>query len=443
MSKHTSVAAAVLSLPLLVVACSSGGEQAAGAGGGGRGGRGGRGGGPVPVVTAAAQQATVPVTLPAVGTVEAITTVQVRGQVTGQLIAIHFAEGQEVRKGQPLFSLDPRPFQAALQQAQAVLARDTATLQNAQTQQGRLENLFQRGLIPRDQYESQRANAAALAATVEADKAAIENARLNLQYAEIKSPITGRTGALGIHVGDLVRANDTTPLVVINQLSPVYVTFAVPGRYLNDIRRYQARKPLPVTAVTPAGTGSGAPPPPVSPSSASDGADGAAAARVAGGATADGGPGATRGTVSFIDNAVDPTTGTIRLKGTFPNTSRDLWPGSFVQVTLELAMQQDAVVVPAVAVQASQDGQYVYVVKADRTVEMRPVKVERQHGDRVVIAEGVTPGDVIVTEGHLRLVPGATVSERGEMAGRGAEGGRGVEGSRPGKEAKSGGAGGR
>jgi multidrug efflux system membrane fusion protein len=448
MSKHTSLAAVLLSLPLLVVACSSGGERAAAPEGGGRGGRGGRGGA-VPVVTARAENVPVPVTLPAVGTVEAITTVQVRAQVTGQLIAIHFAEGQEVKQGQPLFSLDRRPFEATLQQAKAVLARDTATLQNAQSQQGRLENLFGRGLIPKDQYESQRANAAALAATVEADKAAVENAQLNLQYTDIKAPLTGRTGALGIHVGDLVRANDTTPLVVINQLTPVYVTFSVPGRYLGDIRRFQARKPLGVTAVTPAAAATGNAPPPVSPSSAGVGADAAAAATPPAGGSADAG-GAARGTVSFIDNTVDPTTGTIRLKGTFPNARRELWPGSFVQVTLELAMQQNALVVPAVAVQASQEGQYVYVVKPDRTVEMRPVKVERQHGDRAVIAEGVVAGDVVVTEGHLRLVPGATVSERGETAGRGAEGegrgarsGRGAEGRGPASEAKNGGAAGR
>ena len=237
------------------------GPPAAGSGGGrrrrrrrGGGWPGGRGGGSVPVVTAHVVSKSMPVTLPAVGTVEAISTVQIRAQVTGQLSAIHFAEGQDVQKGQPLFSLDPRPFQAALQQAEAVLARDAATLQNAQAQQTRGENLFQRGLIPRDQYESQRASAAALAATVAADTAAIESARLNLQYADIRAPISGRTGTLGVHAGDLVRANDTIPLIVINQLSPVYVTFSVPGRYLTDIRRYQARTPLPVSAVAPEGS---------------------------------------------------------------------------------------------------------------------------------------------------------------------------------------------
>ena len=215
----------------------------------------------MPVTTARAEQKAVPVTVPAVGTVEAMSSVQIRSQVTGQLTAIHFTEGREVRQGDPLFSLDPRPFQAALQQAQAVLARDTATLQNAQAQQSRADALFQRGLLARDQYESQRASAAALTATVEADKAAIETARLNLKYTEITAPISGRTGALGAHVGDLVRANDTSPLVVINQMSPIYVTFSVPGRFLPDIRRYQAQKPLSVNATSPRALGPESPPP--------------------------------------------------------------------------------------------------------------------------------------------------------------------------------------
>jgi multidrug efflux system membrane fusion protein len=349
-------------------------------------------------VTAKAERKAVPVTIPAVGTVEAMASVAIRAQVTGQLRAIHFEEGTEVGQGQPLFSLDPRPFQAALQQAEAVLARDTATLQNAQAAQTRGDALFQRGLIARDQNDAQRANAAALTATVEADKAAIETTRLNLQYTEIASPINGRTGSLGSHAGDLVRANDTTPLVIINQLTPVYVTFSVPGRFLSDVQRYQARKPLSVTAAAP----------PAAPEA------GAASAANAG---------AAHGTVAFIDNAVDVTTGTIRLKATFPNSNHQLWPGAFVQVTLNLTTEPDAVVVPATAVQTSQEGQYVFVVKPDRTVEMRTVKVERQQGDEMVIAGGISPGDEVVTDGQLRLTPGARVSERGERGGRSGEAG--------------------
>jgi multidrug efflux system membrane fusion protein len=344
-----------------------------------------------------------PVTIGAVGTVEASSTVDIRAQVTGQLSAIHFREGQDVAAGTPLFSLDERPFRAALQQAEAVLARDTAQSANAQGQLKRYTDLFNRGLIARDQYETQTATANALQATLEADKAAVENARLNLQYAEIKAPIAGRTGALNVHVGDLVRANDTTPLVTINQLSPVYVTFSVPGRLLADVRRYSAMKPLTV-AVRPSGAVQEAPNGPA-----------ATNGTVAASATApEGAPAAARagetGTVTFIDNAVDPTTGTIKLKATFPNRTRALWPGSFVQATLTLTTNPSALVVPAVAVQTGQQGQFVYVVKEDHTVEVRPVRLDREVGTDAVIAQGLAPGERVVTDGQLRLTPGARVA---------------------------------
>ena len=364
-------------------------DPAAGAGRGGRGG-GRAGGGPVPVVTAKAVRKSVPLTVPAVGTVEAIAGIQIRAQVTGQLTAVHFREGLDVKQGDPLFSLDARPFKAALAQAEAALARDTATLHNLEGQQARAETLFQRGLIPKDQFDSQRASTAALAATVDADKAAIETARLNVVYTEIVAPISGRTGSLGVHVGDLIRANDTTPLVVINQMDPIYVTFSVPGRFLADIQRYQAQRALSVVAAVPG----------------SSDADVTASAATA------------TGVVTFVDNNVDSTTGTIVLKGTFPNARRQLWPGSFVRVTLSLTTNSSAIVVPVTAVQASQDGQFIYVVKADRTVEMRKVKVERQQGDDVVIAEGISEGDVVVTDGQLRLTPGARIAEPGESGGR-------------------------
>lgn len=409
MPKHARPSAAFVLCSLFLTSCTAGGDSPGAAPAGGAPGRGGRGaGGPVPVVTARAVQKTVPVVVPAVGTVEAVSSVQIRSQVTGQLTAIHFTEGRDVRQGDPLFSLDPRPFQSALLQAQAVLARDAATLQNAKSQQSRADALFQKGLLARDQYESLRASAEALTATIEADKAAIETARLNLKYTDITAPISGRTGALGAHVGDLVRANDTTPLVVINQTAPIYVTFSVPGRFLSDIRRYQARKPLSVIAMPPQALGD-------------DNAAPADAGRVSqpgGAASVPGeGPalqsGAARGVLTFIDNAVDSTTAMIRLKATFPNGHAQLWPGAFVQVALDLTLQADAVVVPSTAVQLSQDGQYVYLVKTDRTVEMRPVKVERLQGGDAVIASGVAAGDVVVIDGHLRLTPGARVSERG------------------------------
>jgi multidrug efflux system membrane fusion protein len=400
--------------------------------GGGRGGRGG--GGPVPVTTTRVVTKAVPLTIPAVGSAEPLQTVQIRAQVTGQLSAIHFTEGQEVRKGQLLFTLDPRPFEAALQQAQAVLARDTATAKNSVSQQARYEDLYKRGLIPRDQYETQTATASAQQATLEADKAAVETARLNLQYTKIAAPISGRAGAVSLHVGDLVRANDTIPLLIINQISPIYITFSVPGRYLTEIRRYQAQKPLQVQArIQNAPAPGSAPPPSRDPSAAGADPEGPAPAAQP---TASKGP-VEVGAVSFIDNAVDATTGTIKLKATFPNSDHALWPGLFVQVSLLLSTDPNAIVVPAVAVQESQQGQYVYVVKPDRTAELRPVRIERQQGDQVVIAQGLSAGEEVVTDGHLRLTPGAHVTisgGRGEAAGergsrRGGGGGRAQAGT--------------
>jgi len=389
---------------------SAQGQGAGGAAGGGRGGRGGPGG-PIPVTTAKVENKAIPVTIPAVGTAEAQQTVQIRAQVTGQLSAVHFVEGQEVKKGQELFTIDPRPFQAALSQAQAVLARDTATANNAQSQRARYQDLFERGLIPRDQYETQIAASQSAQATLEADRAAVDTAKLNLQYTHVTAPIAGRTGALGVHQGDLVRANDTNPMVVINQLSPIYVTFSVPGRYLPDIRRYQAKSPLQVHAKGQAALPPGAqpPPPPVIGSLQAQPSPDQAAAKAA--ASAGIAPGlAASGRVTFIDNAVDAATGTIKLKGTFDNTDHALWPGLFVQITLDLTTEGNAIVVPAAAVQPSQSGQFVYVVKPDHSVEVRNVVILRQQGEQIVIAQGLAAGEEVVTEGQLRLTPGARVT---------------------------------
>jgi membrane fusion protein, multidrug efflux system len=422
-------------LTLFVAGCTS--DKAAEPGAGGGGGRGGRGGGPVPVVTGRVQTKAIPVTIPAVGTAEALATVQVRAQVTGQLSNIHFAEGQEVRKGQPLFTLDARPFQAALEQAQAVLARDTATAKNSLSQQTRYEDLYKRGLIARDQYEAQAATASAQQATLAADQAAVETARLNLQYTSISAPISGRAGALTVHQGDLIRANDVTPLLVINQMAPIYVGFSVPGRFLPDIRRYQSQRPLKVQArlqgspTGPTQLAVGTP----------EGRDAADASPPPQALTAPppSAP-AEEGVVSFIDNAVDPTTGTIKLKATFPNASHSLWPGLFVQVTLVLTTDANALVVPAVAVQESQQGTYVYVVKADHTAEMRNVRVDRQQGEETVIAEGLKAGEEVVTDGHLRLTPGVRVSTGGDAGGRGgANSEKGGQGRGQGGEGRRGG----
>jgi membrane fusion protein, multidrug efflux system len=358
-------------------------------------------------VTAPVEVKTMPVILDAVGTVEAISTVEIRSQVTGQLRTILFTPGQEVRKGQPLFALDSRPFEAVLRQAEAVVARDTAQASNATAQRGRSQDLFNRGIIPRDQFETQTANAEALEATLAADREQVEQARLNLQYSRIAAPIDGRTGALMTHVGDLVRANDTSPLVTINQLAPIDVAFSVPARFLVDIRHDVARAPLTVTATAAPATLPGAQPrTPPDPGTSND--------RPGDSVPVPPGPGA-QGKVTFVDNAVDSATATIRLKATFPNSDRDLWPGLFVQVALQLSSEPHAVVVPAIAVQASQRGQYVYVVTKDRRVEMRNVTVERQQGDEAVVASGLKNGEVVVTDGQLRLSPGARVtSEQGE-----------------------------
>jgi multidrug efflux system membrane fusion protein len=398
------------------------------------------------VTTTLVAKKAVPVTIPAVGTAEALQTVQIRAQVTGQLSDVNFTEGQEVRKGQELFTLDPRPFQAALAQAQAVLTRDTATANNAERQRANYEDLYKRQLISRDQYETQIAQTDSAKATIEADKAAVETAQLNLQYTHITAPIGGRTGSLGVHQGDLIRANDTNPMVVLNQLAPIYVTFAVPGRYLTDIRRYQALKPLLVHAQGQAALPPGAqpPPPPVLGSLQPQGQPpsptgmdqqqgagagggrhgGQAAAQVA---AADAAAGITAGAsesghVTFIDNAVDNTTGTIKLKATFENADHGLWPGQFLTVTLDLRTETDAIVVPAAAVQPSQAGQYVYVVKSDKSVEVRNVVIVRQQGEQMVIAQGLTPGEEVVTEGQLRLTPGAKVTTGGAAGSQGQDG---------------------
>jgi membrane fusion protein, multidrug efflux system len=357
-------------------ACSSdtnaaGAEKRTAAPAGGRAG----GGAAVPVTTATAVQKAVPLTLKAIGTVTPYSTVDIRAQITGQLNTIHFTEGQDVTAGQLLFTIDPRPFESSVRQAEAVLAKDTAQAKNAETQRSRVEDLFKRGLISREEYDTQVSTAESLNATLAADRAQVENAKLQLQYTSIKAPVSGRTGALNVHVGDLIRANDTTPLVVINQLTPIFVTFSVPGQMLANIRQYQRSGALSVAAEVPQGQ--------QAPSS---------------------------GVVSFIDNTVDPATGTIKLKATFANGDRSLWPGSFVDVTIRLTTEPNAIVVPSQAIQAAQQGQFVYVVKPDRTVEARPVTVSRQEGAESVVSKGLSAGEEVVTDGQLRLTPGARVT---------------------------------
>jgi membrane fusion protein, multidrug efflux system len=373
-SRAIPLALTGLSFVLLLTSCSRGPSAAADAQSAGRGGR-GRGDSAVPVDTAPVVVKAMPVNLQAVGNVEASSTVEVRSQVTGALLSVGFTEGQEVTAGQLLFTLDPRPFEATLRQVQAALAKDQAQVRNAQAQRDRNADLLKQGLVAQSDYDALVASAAALQASADADAAQVENAKLQLQYTKIAAPVSGRTGALLVHPGALVRANDVSPLVVINQLAPIYVSFSVPSRLLSEIRAEQARGALPVQAVV-----SGASDPPSS------------------------------GRVTFLDNAVDQATDTVRLKATFANRDRRLWPGQFVEVTLRLALESHAVVVPAVAVQPGQQGSFVFVVKPDSTVEERPVTVDRTDGDVAVIRTGLRGGEVVVTDGQLRLTPGARVS---------------------------------
>jgi membrane fusion protein, multidrug efflux system len=329
----------------------------------------------VPVATATAIQKPMPIAISVIGTAEAFSTVSVRSQITGELTSVTFKEGDDVRKGQVLFTLDRRPLEAALQQAEAILARDLAQSANAKSQAARYEDLANRGIATREQVDQTRAAAAALDATIGAARAAVENVKIQLQYATIAAPLSGRTGALMVHAGNLVRANDQTPLVVINQVTPINVTFALPEARLADVKRYMAAGSLTVEARPP---NDSTPP--------------------------------SKGRIGFVDNQVDPTTGTIRIKGTFPNEDRRLWPGQFVNISVTLTTDPKALVVPTTAVQMGQQGQYVFVVKPDQTAELRNVTVARAEGPETVIQQGIAPGETVVIDGQLRLVPGSRVS---------------------------------
>jgi multidrug efflux system membrane fusion protein len=347
---------------------------------GGRGGRAG-GAGAVPVTTASVVQKSMPVQIAVIGSAEPVSTVSIRSQTTGQLMSVNFTEGDEVTKGQLLFAIDRRPLEAALEQAQANLARDEASAANAAATTKRFQDLADRGIAARADLDTSKASLSALNATVAADRAAIENAKVQLEYATINAPITGRTGALQVHEGNLVRANDSTPLVVINQIMPIQVAFSLPEARLTELKRFMARGALRVLASPPN----------------------------------DDAPAAV-GHISFIDNSVDPQTGTIKVKGTFPNADRRLWPGQYVNVTVELTTEKNATVVSTQAVQAGQQGPFVFVVKPDQTVELRNVVVTRTAAAETVIASGLEPGETVVTDGQLRLVPGSKISVKGQDA---------------------------
>jgi multidrug efflux system membrane fusion protein len=398
--KASMLPAAVLTLAALCITlsgCNNSGVKAGGPGGRGRGGD----VGPVPVVVAMVLQRDVPINVDVIGNVEAYSTISVKAQVGGELTKVSFHEGDSVKKGDLLFTIDGRPLEAQLSQAQANLARDTAALSQAQAnlardvanekyaqdQATRYRGLFDQGVVSREQTDQMRSSADALAQTVLADKAAIESARaqivadkaavenvqVQLNYTTIQSPINGRTGSIAVKQGNVVAPN-TTELMTITEVQPIYVTFSVPEAQLGDIKRYMGQGKLPVHAAPQADTGI-----------------------------------QESGFLTFIDNSVDPTTGTIKLKGTFPNEDNKLWPGEFVRVTLGLTTRPHATVVPNQAVQTGQDGQFVYVVKQDRTVEMRPVVTGTRVDQELVIDRGLEPGETVVTEGQLRLTPGSHV----------------------------------
>jgi len=329
---------------------------------------------PVPVTAGTAAQKTVPVQISAIGNVEAYSTVSVKSQIGGVLTRVHFREGQDVNKGDLLFTIDPRPYEAALKQAEANLSKDNAQLANSRKEVQRYAELVKKGYVAQEQYDQISTNAASFEAIVNADMAVVENARLQLKYCYIYSPISGRTGNLMANEGNLIKANADTAIVVINQVQPIYVTFSVPEQSLSEIKRYMSEGNLRVEAIL---------------------------------SKEDEKP--EQGVLTFIDNAVDLATGTIKLKGTFANKGKRLWPGQFVNAVLTLTSQPDAVVVPSQAIQTGQNGHYVFVIKTDLTVEDRPLLVGRTLNNETVIEKGLQAGEKVVTDGQLRLVPGAKV----------------------------------
>ena len=335
----------------------------------------------VTVTVATARLRSVAVELSAIGTVTPIQSVAVRSQVGGLLMTVGFEEGKDVRSGQVLFRIDPRPYQAALDQALAGLARDRVQLTNAQQQVTRYEELARTQMATREQYDQFRTNADVLAAAVVADSAAVQAARLNLEYCTLRARISGRTGGLLVREGNLVRAGDASPLVVINQLHPIAVSFAVPQQYLDDIQRFSRDRHLeavirPQDDTTRPMTGS----------------------------------------LTFINNQVDSTTGTITLKATFANADDRLWPGEYVAVKLVLDVQADVLTIPAQAVMTGQAGSFVYVLNGDRSARIQAVAVGRAVDEEVVIDSGLVAQQVVVTDGQMRLVPGAKVDIKGDSS---------------------------
>jgi multidrug efflux system membrane fusion protein len=356
-----------------------------------------------PVMVANVVKKDVPVQINSIGNVEAYSTVSVKSQVKGELSNVYFTEGQEVRKGELLFLIDPRPFEAALRQAEANVAKDTAMANDAKSTAGRYAELFKRGVVSKEQYDNNTTNYEALVATVRADKAAVENAKLQIEFCHIRSPIDGRIGKLMVNRGNVVKENETV-LAVINQVRPIYVEFSVPEQMLPAIRSSMANEnQLPVVASIPSNNGAIS----TVQSGASQLNAGAAGVK----------KNSAAGKLTFINNEVDVATGTILLKAVFSNEDEVLWPGQFVNVVLTLSTQRNAVLVPNSAILEGQKGNYVYVVKPDLTVESRPIVVSRRLDGESVIETGLTPGQRVVTSGQLNLAPGVRVKVKNETEG--------------------------
>ena len=331
----------------------------------------------VPVLIGTSGQKTVPIELLATGTVEPFATVAIKSQITGTLQRIHFKEGDDVKKGDLLFSLDPRPIAAMLGQAQGALIRDRAQLDNARKELERYTTAAKKGYVSTEQAEQSETKVATLAATIKADEAAVENARLQLEFCTIYAPIDGRTGELPVAEGNLIKANADTAMVTINQVSPIKVSFTVPGKHFGDIKKYRDAGTLQIGFTGPRGN-------------------------------------LVIGKFAFLDNTIDQATGTLRLKAEFTNEDKDLWPGQFVAVRLSLTSRADATVVPTQAVQIGQGGAHLFVVKDDTSVEDRPIVIGMSIDGETVVESGLAPGERVVTDGQLQLTQGTKVEDRGK-----------------------------
>lgn len=367
--RKISLAIFILSLAMIVSACGKGTKEADKK--------------PPPrtasVLVANSTIQDIPVVISAIGEVEASSTISIRPQVGGQVQKVHFKEGQEVRKGDLLVTIDPRPYEITVKQAEAALARDTAQYENASSDANRYKELLANGFVSSSQYDQARTAASMFEAALKSDHAALDRAKLDLSYCYIHAPKSGRTGDLLVHEGNLVKANDDKPLVVIESIEPVYVDFALPEAQLAILRDKLRTGGLTATVSSQDGS--------VTP---------------------------VEGKISFLDNAVDRATGTIKMKSVFQNTDRKLWPGQFVNVVLTLSIHKGAVVVPSEAVQTGQDGTYIYVIKPDMTADLKPVTTGPTYNGMTVIEQGIGAAERVVTDGHLRLLPGMKIEIKGE-----------------------------